>query len=113
MYGSGDPAVALPILLEHVAAGRLELAPLLGEVFPLEAIDEAVQADLELPPDGCSSSPSPARPLDGSRHLAVHRQAGRERVHGLFLKPAQVAVERERGGIRIVRFELLLVSSRP
>jgi len=26
MYGSEDPAVALPILLEHVAAGRLELA---------------------------------------------------------------------------------------
>ena len=49
MYGSEDPAVALPILLEHVAAGRLELAPLLGQVFPLERIDEAVQASLELP----------------------------------------------------------------
>jgi S-(hydroxymethyl)glutathione dehydrogenase/alcohol dehydrogenase len=49
MYGSEDPAVALPILLEHVAAGRLELAPLLGETFPLERIDEAVQASLELP----------------------------------------------------------------
>jgi Zn-dependent alcohol dehydrogenase len=49
MYGSEDPAVALPILLEHVAAGRLELASLLGDVFPLERIDEAVRASLELP----------------------------------------------------------------
>ena len=49
MYGSEDPAVALPILLDHVAAGRLELAPLLGETFPLERIDEAVRASLELP----------------------------------------------------------------
>ena len=49
MYGSEDPAVALPILLEHVAAGRLELAPLLGEVFSLDAIDDAVQLSLELP----------------------------------------------------------------
>ncbi len=49
MYGSEDPAVALPILLDHVAAGRLELTPLLGEVFPLERIDDAVQASLELP----------------------------------------------------------------
>ena len=49
MYGSEDPAVALPILLEHVAAGRVELTPLLGETFPLDAIDEAVQASLELP----------------------------------------------------------------
>ena len=49
MYGSEDPAVALPILLEHVAAGRLELAPLLGAVFPLDAIDAAVRASLDLP----------------------------------------------------------------
>jgi Zn-dependent alcohol dehydrogenase len=49
MYGSEDPAVALPLLLEHVAAGRLELAPLLGDVFPLERIDDAVRASLELP----------------------------------------------------------------
>jgi Zn-dependent alcohol dehydrogenase len=49
MYGSEDPAVALPILLDHVAAGRLELTSLLGETFPLERIDEAVQASLELP----------------------------------------------------------------
>jgi len=49
MYGSEDPAVALPILLDLVAAGRLELEPLLGEVFSLDAIDDAVQASLELP----------------------------------------------------------------
>ncbi len=49
MYGSEDPAVALPILLEHVASGRLELAPLLGEVFSLDAIDDAVSAALALP----------------------------------------------------------------
>ncbi len=49
MYGSEDPAVALPLLLGHVAAGRLELASLLGEVFPLHRIDEAVQASLALP----------------------------------------------------------------
>jgi S-(hydroxymethyl)glutathione dehydrogenase / alcohol dehydrogenase len=49
MYGSEDPAVALPILLDHVAAGRLELGALLGETFPLERIDDAVQASLELP----------------------------------------------------------------
>jgi S-(hydroxymethyl)glutathione dehydrogenase/alcohol dehydrogenase len=49
MYGSEDPAVALPILLDHVAAGRLELGSLLGETFPLERIDDAVQASLELP----------------------------------------------------------------
>ena len=49
MYGSEDPAVALPILLDHVAAGRLELDSLLGETFPLERIDDAVKASLELP----------------------------------------------------------------
>lgn len=46
MYGSEDPAVALPLLLEHVAAGKLELAGLVGPVYPLEEIDAAVQASL-------------------------------------------------------------------
>ena len=46
MYGSEDPAVALPRLLEHVAAGRLELAPLLGPCFPLDRADDAVAASL-------------------------------------------------------------------
>jgi S-(hydroxymethyl)glutathione dehydrogenase/alcohol dehydrogenase len=46
MYGSEDPAVALPVLLEHVRAGRLELSPLVGPVYPLYEIDRAVEASL-------------------------------------------------------------------
>ena len=40
------PAVALPILLEHVRAGRLELAGLVGPEFPLDRINEAIDASL-------------------------------------------------------------------
>jgi S-(hydroxymethyl)glutathione dehydrogenase/alcohol dehydrogenase len=46
MYGSEDPAIALPILVEHVRAGRLDLASLLGETYSLDRVDEAVQASL-------------------------------------------------------------------
>jgi S-(hydroxymethyl)glutathione dehydrogenase/alcohol dehydrogenase len=46
MYGSEDPAVALPILLDHVAAGRLDLASLIGPTFSLDDADAAVQASL-------------------------------------------------------------------
>jgi S-(hydroxymethyl)glutathione dehydrogenase/alcohol dehydrogenase len=46
MYGSEDPAVALPILLEHVRAGRLDLRPLLGPTFPLEQVNDAIEASL-------------------------------------------------------------------
>ena len=46
LYGSEDPAVALPAMLEHVSAGRLDLASSLGPSFPLERVDEAVQASL-------------------------------------------------------------------
>jgi S-(hydroxymethyl)glutathione dehydrogenase/alcohol dehydrogenase len=46
MYGSEDPAVALPILLDHVRAGALELAALVGPVYPLDEIDAAVRASL-------------------------------------------------------------------
>jgi len=46
MYGSEDPAVALPILLEHVRAGRLDLRSLLGPTFPLDQVNEAVEASL-------------------------------------------------------------------
>ena len=46
MYGSEDPAVALPILLDHVRAGDLQLAPLVGPVYPLDDIEAAVQASL-------------------------------------------------------------------
>ena len=46
MYGSEDPAVALPILLDHVRAGRLDLASLVGPTYPLDAVNEAVEASL-------------------------------------------------------------------
>jgi S-(hydroxymethyl)glutathione dehydrogenase/alcohol dehydrogenase len=41
MYGSEDPAVALPILLDHVRGGRLKLGELLGRTFPLEQVNDA------------------------------------------------------------------------
>ena len=46
VYGSGDPADALPALLEDVAAGRVLLTPLVGPSFPLERAEEAIQAAL-------------------------------------------------------------------
>ncbi len=46
MYGSEDPAVALPILLDHVRAGRLKLRELLGPVFPLAQVNEAFDVAL-------------------------------------------------------------------
>jgi Zn-dependent alcohol dehydrogenase len=46
MYGSEDPAVALPVLLEHVRAGGLELRPLIGPQFGLDDIQDAIEASL-------------------------------------------------------------------
>jgi S-(hydroxymethyl)glutathione dehydrogenase/alcohol dehydrogenase len=46
MYGSEDPAVALPILLDHVRAGRLKLGEMLGPAFPLEQVNDAFDAAL-------------------------------------------------------------------
>jgi S-(hydroxymethyl)glutathione dehydrogenase/alcohol dehydrogenase len=46
MYGSEDPAVALPILLDHVRAGRLQLRRLLGPTFPLDDVNDAIEASL-------------------------------------------------------------------
>jgi S-(hydroxymethyl)glutathione dehydrogenase / alcohol dehydrogenase len=46
VYGSEDPAVALPRLLDLVRAGDLELASLVGPSFPLERADDAFQASL-------------------------------------------------------------------
>ncbi len=46
MYGSEDPAVALPLLLAHVRSGGLDLASMLGPTYPLDAAEEAVQASL-------------------------------------------------------------------
>ena len=46
MYGSENPAVALPILLEHVRAGRLDLASMVGPVYALDQVNEAFEASL-------------------------------------------------------------------
>jgi S-(hydroxymethyl)glutathione dehydrogenase/alcohol dehydrogenase len=46
MYGSEDPAVALPLLLEHVRAGRLDLSGPVGPEFALDDVNEAIAAAL-------------------------------------------------------------------
>jgi len=46
LYGSEDPAVALPVMLEHVRAGRLDLASSLGPSFPLDEVNAAVETSL-------------------------------------------------------------------
>jgi Zn-dependent alcohol dehydrogenase len=46
LYGSEDPAVALPVLLEHVRAHRLDLEHAVGPVFPFERANDAVEAAL-------------------------------------------------------------------
>jgi S-(hydroxymethyl)glutathione dehydrogenase/alcohol dehydrogenase len=46
LYGSEDPVVALPEVLEHVRSGRLELAGALGPSFPLERANEALERAL-------------------------------------------------------------------
>ncbi|MDQ3874202.1 MAG: alcohol dehydrogenase catalytic domain-containing protein [Actinomycetota bacterium] len=46
MYGSEHPAVALPVLLEHVRAGRLLLEPLVGPRYPLDSVNDAIEASL-------------------------------------------------------------------
>ena len=46
IYGSEDPAVALPQLLDLVSEGRLELASLVGPSFPLDRADDAFRASL-------------------------------------------------------------------
>jgi S-(hydroxymethyl)glutathione dehydrogenase/alcohol dehydrogenase len=46
IYGSEDPAVALPRLLELVRAGQLELAGLVGPSFSLDDAEEAFRASL-------------------------------------------------------------------
>ena len=46
MYGSEDPAVALPQLLDHVRAGRLLLRDLVGPRFGLDEVNGAVEASL-------------------------------------------------------------------
>jgi len=46
MYGSEDPRLALPILLEHVHSGALRLEPMVGPRFSLDEVDTAFQAAL-------------------------------------------------------------------
>ena len=46
LYGSEDPSVALPALLEHIRAGRLDLEHALGPSFPLERVNEAIEASI-------------------------------------------------------------------
>jgi S-(hydroxymethyl)glutathione dehydrogenase / alcohol dehydrogenase len=46
MYGSQDPRVALPVLLDHARSGALRLEPLVGPSFPLEQVNDAVEASL-------------------------------------------------------------------
>jgi S-(hydroxymethyl)glutathione dehydrogenase / alcohol dehydrogenase len=46
VYGSEDPAVALPALLDDVREGRLELRSMLGPTYPLDGADEAFRASL-------------------------------------------------------------------
>jgi S-(hydroxymethyl)glutathione dehydrogenase / alcohol dehydrogenase len=46
IYGSDDPAVALPRLLTLVSSGELELESLVGPSFPLDRADDAFQASL-------------------------------------------------------------------
>ncbi len=46
IYGSEDPAVALPHLLDLAASGELELASLVGPSFALDEADEAFRASL-------------------------------------------------------------------
>jgi len=46
IYGSEDPAVALPVLLDHVRRGRLDLASQLGPSYPLDDINDAIDASM-------------------------------------------------------------------
>jgi S-(hydroxymethyl)glutathione dehydrogenase / alcohol dehydrogenase len=46
MYGSEDPRRALAVLLEHVRSGALQLEPLVGPMFPLDDVNQAVEASL-------------------------------------------------------------------
>jgi S-(hydroxymethyl)glutathione dehydrogenase / alcohol dehydrogenase len=46
MYGSEDPRLALPVLLEHVRSGALRLEPMLGPRFSLDDVNDAIDASL-------------------------------------------------------------------
>lgn len=46
LYGSEDPAVSLPVMVDHVRAGRLELAASVGPSFSLDDVNDAIAASL-------------------------------------------------------------------
>lgn len=46
LYGSEDPAVSLPRMVELVREGRLELASLVGDRYSLDDVNAAVEASL-------------------------------------------------------------------
>jgi S-(hydroxymethyl)glutathione dehydrogenase/alcohol dehydrogenase len=46
IYGSEDPAVALPVLVEHVRSGALDLRSQLGPQFSLDDANDAIDAAL-------------------------------------------------------------------
>jgi S-(hydroxymethyl)glutathione dehydrogenase/alcohol dehydrogenase len=46
MYGSEDPRLALPVMLEHVRSGALQLEPMVGERFALDDVNDAIEASL-------------------------------------------------------------------
>lgn len=60
IYGSEDPAVALPRLLDLAASGELELASLVGPSFALDDADEAFRASMAGEPGRVLVTPSPA-----------------------------------------------------
>ena len=46
MYGSEDPRLALPVMLEHVRSGALQLKPMVGPRFALDDVNDAIEASL-------------------------------------------------------------------
>ena len=44
MYGSSDPAADVPVLVEHVLAGRLDLAAMVTHTLPLAEVSSAFDA---------------------------------------------------------------------
>jgi Zn-dependent alcohol dehydrogenase len=46
MYGSENPAVALPQLLAYVRSGQLDLASMAGPSYPLDRVNEAFEASM-------------------------------------------------------------------
>jgi S-(hydroxymethyl)glutathione dehydrogenase/alcohol dehydrogenase len=47
LYGSDDPATGMAALVERARAGELQLAPLLGPSFPLDAVEDAMAVSLD------------------------------------------------------------------